>query len=448
MFWSTLCSLWVCSLVLPQSVLRAQISPPADTSAQHPDSLRAVDSSAVTSQKDGILTRAADTFLEDHPARVFGQPAKVNVLPIVYHDFRTGWNFGFRAVFKSGFSRPHSYWIKLQVIGSNKGSHKHKLLFDYPNIRNSPWGFRVLAEWRRDLVARYYGLGNASVRDKNAIDPGAERFVDKDFYVFNLKRPRLAVYGTHRITRDMTLWLGLGLDSAEPQLKSDPERSFLGEERPFGYHGGDGQYLSLRLTWDTRSHRVFPRRGFLAQASIEPNWASVEDEIDATAGSQKISRSVRFQRFTVSDAHFFPIKSDRLILANRVAFEAVTGTPPFYVLGEFSGLRRARALGGSQSLRGFKSRRYQDNIKFITLTELRYNLRRFEVFSQALELIAMAFLDSGRVWRRWSDLSLHDLHLTQGLGVWLNWNNSMILRLDLGRSSEGWSPYLRLSTAF
>lgn len=397
-------------------------------------------------QNGGFIGNATRKLFEDHDARLLGAPHRLNIFPIGYYDFRTGVNLGVFSRIESRRDNPYLYRLTLQFIASHKGSHKHKVIFEYPHIGRSGFGFKVFAEWERDLEARYFGIGNDSLFESELTDSGSDDFINEDFYLYNLKRPRLSVYGARQIITNITFWFGFGFEFADPQLKAGAERSFLGQDRPFGHLGGWGRHLSFRLSWDTRTDDVFPLKGFLTEFSVEPNFASVKEEV-RTNGSEQ-TRRVEFFRYTFSDAHFLPIRSDRLIFANRVAFEAIAGDAPYYALGEIAGERHTHVLGGSHTLRGFQSRRFQDKIKFFTLTELRYHYRTFHIFSQSFDLIFIGFFDTGRVWSRWSEIAFDDFHSTFGAGVWLNWNKKMIFRLDVGRSREQVIPYFRLYAAF
>jgi hypothetical protein len=399
-------------------------------------------------EKRGILTNTVRALLKDHQANLFGSQYTINAFPISYYNFRTGFNFGFRTVIKSKQKNPYLYRLTLQVIASLKGNHKHKLKFEYPFIGGSAFGLIVQAEWQRDLQARYFGIGNNAVNNDEITDSRSPNFVDKDFYLYNLKRPRLTIYGIREILPDVYFWLGVSFENVKPQLKKGPETSFLAQDRPFGHLGGAGRYLSFRLSWDKRPNDVFPNRGFLTEFTFEPNFATVDTEIQGQNGRQRSFQIVTFYRYTFSDAHFIPIRSNRLLLANRIAFEGIAGRAPYYAFGEMAGERRTRSLGGSQSLRGFQSRRFQDRIRFFMLTELRYKFKSFEFMSQSLDLIFIAFFDNGRVWSRLTDVSFVNLHTSFGGGIWLNLNNNLIFRLDIGKSNEEIIPFFRLKTAF
>ncbi len=396
-----------------------------------------------------ILERTVRSALAPRQAQVFGRPYTYYFLPIAFYHFDTGLNLGFNTHWFSPKRDAFLYRLRLQVIASLRNNHKHNFVFEYPQLADSKFGFILRGEWERTLQTRYFGLGNNSVNDRELTASGNKNFIHKDFYVYTLKRPRLKLFLTYQISSDIVFGFGAGFQSADPQPRDNPGESFLAVDRPFGYLGGSGKHLAFKMNWDTRSNRVFPLGGFHTELSFEPNWAAVNVESQTPDGLQKQSQNVTFSRYTFSDSRFLQIKSNRLILANRIAFEAISGAAPYYEFGQFSGQRNTRAVGGSQSLRGFNSRRFQDKIKLITLTELRFNYRPINLMSESFGVIFIAFFDNGRVWQKWSDLAFNDVHSTFGFGIWLNWDNNLIIRLDVGHSKEETLfPFLRLNTAF
>jgi len=398
--------------------------------------------------QESLLQKMANTVLDDHPVDLFGSPHFFSVLPLAYYDFRTGINVGFQSLLIAGTNARPTYKLRLQVLASSKGSHKHKLFFQAPQIIGSKFGIHFRGEWERDLEARYFGKGNNSIYNQRLTDTNTPEYIDEDYYLYNLKRPRFTIHGTVELLSNLWLWLGYGFQSVDPQLKSGTATSYLGTEQPFGHLGGAGQHLSFKLVWDTRHPRVFPRFGALTEISVEPNFDSVREEVVVAEEPSYRNRSVSYTRYTFSDAHFISL-TPRLVFANRIAFEGFTGDPPYYAFGDFGTIRQTRAVGGSQSLRGFQSRRFQDKLKFITLTELRFKaVSDFELFAQSFDLILVGFFDNGRVWSSWSDLSVDGFHKTYGMGVWVNWNKNLILRLDVGRSPEQIIPYFRIHSAF
>ncbi len=389
--------------------------------------------------------RAADAVIRYHDIRLFGGQQRINILPIVFWYPNVGLNIGTHVIVRPPADRRRQYQIILQAQASDKGSHKHRLEFHAPNIAGSGFSLHVRGDWERDILARYYGIGNDSRRRSELIDKGNPDFIDEDYYVYNLKRPQAYFFLTHPLARGFDLWLGAGAEFVRPQIKQTPATSFLAGDRPFGYRGGSGARLSVRLVRDTRGSTVFPAaRSSLSEFSYEPNWASVRGDADGAVPG----RDVSFQRLTVSNAQFFPLLRRRMVLAVRGAFETIAGDAPFYEMGEFGASNLERAVGGSQSLRGYQTRRFHDKTKLVTLTELRYNVTNVRIYQQTFRFILTGYVDSGRVWRAPSDVSLTGFHTSFGFGVWLNWQNNKIVRFDVGRSPEGWTPYLQLNTSF
>ena len=429
------CVLLAVCLVLLASSVAAQDKPVRSATDE--------DTTRIKQGSGGLVERTAAALLKQREATLFGRPHMMTALPIVYYDLRNGVSFGFRSVLHAAGKTPYLYRVSLQLLASHKGSHKHKLDLDFPDFRESGFGFGLQAWWERDLEARYYGTGNNSVRDEALITKGRPGFVDEDYYIYNLKHPRLTIYGTRSIWANLTFSLGFGLDFAEPQLKNDANHSFIAREQPFGFWGGSGRKLLFRLTWDSRNDDTFPRRGMLSEVTFEPNFVKVD-----LVSSSQIQKKVTFQRYAFSMAVFVPFYSEKVILANRFAFEAVSGEPPYYALGEIAGQQLTKTVGGSSSLRGFQSQRFQDKVKYISLTELRCKISHFVLFSNVLDLVAVGFFDSGRVWSDVSSLSVDDIHTGFGGGLWVNLNEGMIVRFDVGRSREGWVPFLQLGGTF
>lgn len=399
--------------------------------------------------KKNVFERTVRSVLAPRQTHLFGRPHTFYFFPIAFYHLETGLNLGFRTQWFSPKRDGFLYRLRLQVIASLENNHKHDFVFEYPQLGGSNIGFILRGAWERDIQTRYFGLGNNSVNDKALTSSGNANFIHNDFYIYTLKRPRLKFFLTYHIFPRLVFGIGGGLHSTDPQPRNDPGESFLDLDRPFGHLGGSGKNVAFKVNWDTRSNRVFPLSGSHTELSFEPNWASVNVENQASTGPQKQSQNVTFSRYTFSNASFLPIKSSRLILANRIAFEAISGDAPYYEFGQFAGQRNTRALGGSQSLRGFSSRRFQDKVKLITLTELRFNYRPINLMSESFGVIFIAFVDNGQVWPKWSDFAIKDFHSTFGFGIWLNWDNNLIIRLDVGHSKEEtFFPFLRLSTAF
>ena len=233
------------------------------------------DSQSAEEDQKNILERTVRRVLAPRQAQIFGRPYTYYFLPIAFYHFETGLNLGFTTHWFSPKRDAFLYRLRLQVIASLKNNHKHNFVFEYPQLADSKFGFILRGEWERSLQARYFGLGNNSVNDKELTTTGRENFIHNDFYVYTLKRPRLKLFLTYHIFPAFVFGFGGGFQTADPQPRDNPGDSFLAVDRPFGYLGGSGKHLAFKINWDTRSNRVFPLDGFHTELSFEPNRASV-----------------------------------------------------------------------------------------------------------------------------------------------------------------------------
>jgi outer membrane protein assembly factor BamA len=99
-----------------------------------------------------------------------------------------------------------------------------------------------------------------------------------------------------------------------------------------------------------------------------------------------------------------------------------------------------QAVGGSNSLRGYRQDRFRD--KNLLLFNLEYRWEVMELFD------LVAFGDGGRVFSRRSDIGLDDMRGSVGLGGRVKFRERVWLGLDVGYSTEGVRIWLRGSNIF
>ena len=102
---------------------------------------------------------------------------------------------------------------------------------------------------------------------------------------------------------------------------------------------------------------------------------------------------------------------------------------PFYMLP---------ALGGSSSIRGFAAERFRDDHALLLNAEYRRNLLLF--------LDVAAFVDAGQTFSDTNEISLANMEYGYGLGFRLRVGRSVLGRIDVAHSKEGFALYLRAGT--
>lgn len=130
-----------------------------------------------------------------------------------------------------------------------------------------------------------------------------------------------------------------------------------------------------------------------------------------------------FTRADIDIRQFVSFLAERRVLAGRVFIsttDPVDGAEvPFYLLP---------ALGGNDTLRGFRANRFRGAHALLLQAEY-----RFEIWS-ALE--GALFVDAGKVANRRADLDLSDLERDYGFGFRFNTDNGIIARIDAAFGSR------------
>ena len=348
-------------------------------------------------------------------------------LPIMYFNPNRQWRVGGRLHLTDYSRLPFRYKM---ILGWSKEAGEKASYFArvrVPHIGNTGWGLRAQANFSRG-GRRYYGIGNSSEYDGRFVDPHSPLFRDERYYHYILDRSRVFVGLLRDIRPPLLVSIGLGLNRSE--IGQVGGTSLIFEERPPGIEGGESRFISLILSWDTRDYEALPRKGTLHEWSYE------------TAIS-----SPAFRRYTFTDIRYLSLNT-RLKLANRAVFEVLHGTVPIGSYGEMGSSKRVVGLGGNNSLRGFDSQRFIDDVRFVSNSELRYRLHNHTVFRQYLEWHAILFMDYGRVWSDLQDLELDDMHLTRGGGLRAYWDEDFVVRLEVGFSSEQTTVGLLLGNIF
>ena len=347
-------------------------------------------------------------------------------LPIVFYTPTSeSWSYGVRVQWADYQRPPYRYKLTFNGVRSTAGRLSLFGRLKVPRISGTGFGVRLFIASTRDVRARYYGLGNETEFDPNLENPDHADFIDENYYFYVLERPRAIMSLLRHLHGPVSMSVGFGLERSEIHPRGS-QSFYLDDGAREGVIDGVTGFLSMTLEWDTRDDPTIPKRGSFHEWSYETSRNSLIglffEEID-------------FQRYTLTDSRYIPI-TERLNLANRVILEALKGSVPLYAFGEIGGSRRVKGVGGGDTLRGFDSQRFTDNIRAITNTELRYRLHTQRLKKQWLEWTGVFFVDSGQVSPGVSDLSLAGNHWASGFGLRLYWNADFVIRLDLAFGSE------------
>jgi outer membrane protein insertion porin family len=224
-------------------------------------------------------------------------------------------------------------------------------------------------------------------------------------------------FGRPRADRKI-VYLGLRSDDVSLVNLTEEEKSLLNAP---AFQPRRVRSLSLAQVTDYRDDQRNPRHGSYQQLSAE--WAG-------------LLGGARFSKYTMDLRRFVPVGSQRVI-AMRLLGGTITGDAPY--LEQF-------LIGGTESLRGFRSDRFAGSHMAIMNTEYRWPLTK--------NLTGVLFVDAGDAWGGSiaNDLFFQGdknfaLHVGYGVGVRVQ-TQIGTLRLDLGFSDEGTETHFGVAHMF
>ena len=246
-------------------------------------------------------------------------------------------------------------------------------------------------------VIRFYGFGN----DTSSDGPDSFFRTEQTQYIFApgiryLLTPQLDLFAKFQLTYAST---------------DDDANTLLNLQRPYGV-GDFGQIaFSAGLEFDTRDRTKVYDTGarFRLQGTLFPEVWDVESEFGSFEG----------------EVSGYLALSQQLMLAVRVHGKHVFGTFPFH---------EAAYIGGSDTVRGYRSDRFASDASFFANTELRFLVGKAKFIVPA-EWNVFAFSDVGRVFGTGDNSN--KWHPTGGLGVFAALvERSILLKFSVARSSE------------
>ena len=227
-----------------------------------------------------------------------------------------------------------------------------------------------------------------------------------------------AVQGQTRLTRDF-------LAGQQGDANSSWARFNIG-----GYNGGRIGLLQTGLMWDTRDLEPDPSRGMFLEYAQEISATWTGSEFDFT---KHLVQGMFYQRV-------LPNSLGRTVFASRFALGYIRGNNiPFTEVLDLWGASEGGGipvLGGARALRGYREGRFAGMVTALANIELRSRFYQTTIMNQHMAFSAVPFLDAGRVYDSFGDMSLDNIKVNPGIGLRLAWNQATILRMDYARSAE------------
>ncbi len=406
-------------------------------------------------------------------------------LPLANYDPNTKFGFGARLYYYFNGDRtnplfaytPYLHRLIVQTFVSTAAAQDHLLDYDAPNFLGSLWRVRGTIEIEAANAWPYFGIGSRSLQplsfpgapgvtfahasdfDKAAAAVQADGTTYSKYNIYKFFRPSLQL-GVERLFFGGVLrpFIGLGFshfslhdysgeladatDASGNAVQAREAQTFLAADcaanRILGCGGGFDNVLRLAVSLDTRDFEPDPNTGVYAELSTEFGTKALGSEYD-------------YVRAMLSVRGFYsPIpKLADLVLAGRAVYEIQTKGTPFFsqVLMPFIDDNHA-GLGGFRTLRGFRQNRFVGPMIALTNYEVRWTFVHFRVLKQGIALMAVPFMDIGRVFDNVGQTTLKGWKRTQGGGLRIAWNEATIIMIDYGFSDEDSGLYVNFNHIF
>lgn len=361
----------------------------------------ALDRGLTYAEDTKLLTRLRKWFTHPHARPLFGSVTD-----------GSGWGPGVE------LSTAEAISPNFKLVGSSLGTFKEYVQAK-AGLRADPFGqgFRF---FELDLIGRYHDFPQ---EDFWGIGPHS---LQADRSTYELKQSGLAVTAAVRPVGGLRFGVGVDyssnrVDPGEDQRYPTTQEQFAAAPPP-ALQGAQlfGPLAFVEL--DTRDAANNPRRGSFVSFAV----SSLDD-----AGGDDFA----FVSWRVDSRGYIPLGTKRRVLALRL-------------LGEFNDPKggsevpffRLARLGSTSTLRGYDSFRFQDRHVLTSSIEYRYQL------VSAIDWVW--FTDIGQVFRRRSELSLNNVHVTAGGGLQFKTRDSVVFKMLVGKSGEGARVFFNFGPTF
>lgn len=413
-------------------------------------------------------------------------------IPDFSSDPVTGFGFGLRTNTYWNGNRdnplfPYTpYLAKLKANAAYYTSNARELVLslDVPYYKGTRWRFKIDFKAQQNPANLYFGLTESTLgqlrlpSDENTtfstyrefdgarktLRPGgvgeadfvtdalSNRFRETE-YMLNLKADYALGNGKWRIMGgyeiqhlSYTTFEGMEAEAIDPiigqNITAPNGISLLRREFEdgliSGVNGGWVSIIQTALIFDTRDFEPDPTKGYYFEIANEYSSKYIGSQFDF---NKLFIQGRAYQKIPVGK---------RTVLAGRFGAGNIFGNnaPFFEFQDQWSPEGSINALGGRQSLRGYRANRFLARSMWFTNVELRVRLAETKLGKQRFAFGLAPFFDAGTVRDRWQDLNFKNIKTSYGGGLRIAWNQSTILSFDYGHSKEDRLFYFGIGQAF
>lgn len=413
-------------------------------------------------------------------------------IPDFSSDPVTGFGFGARTnIYWNGrrdnpFFAYTPYLVKLKANAAYYTSNARELVLslDVPYYKGTRWRFKIDFKAQQNPANLYFGLTENTLgrlrlpSDPNTtfetyrefdsarknLRPGesgeapvvtdalSNRFRETEF-MLNLKADYALGNGKWRVMGGYEIqhlsyktFEGMETDATDPVTGKETKapngfsllRRDFDDELISGLRGGWVSIFQTALIYDTRDFEPDPTRGIYFEIANEYSSNYIGSQFD-------------FNKLFIQGRYYRKLPfGSRTVLAGRVGIGNIFGddAPFFEFQDQWSPDGSINALGGKQSLRGFRANRFLARSLAFANVELRYRVAETKWGKQHFAFGIAPFIDMGTVRNDWKELSFKHIRYSYGGGVRIAWNQSTVLYFDYGMSKEDKLFFFGIGQAF
>jgi hypothetical protein len=408
-------------------------------------------------------------------------------VPLFSYDPNFGFGLGARLYYYYDGHRddplfaytPYLHRVFAQAFATTGGAQDHIIDYDAPAFPDADYRIRATLEFEAATDWPYFGTGTRSMAPLSFPGAPGQTFSRMSSYVnatsavqangttyarynlYDFQRPVLqfalernmlggvlrSLVGANIAYVNLHDYTGQSVSTSARDSNGHavnaPEASTLlatdcAAGRLLGCGGGWDNVLRLALSVDTRDFEPDPNSGVYAELSGE-------------YGTKALASQYQYMRVMLSVRGFYspiPRYAD-LVLAVRGLYEIQTTGTPFFSESLLPFIDDDHAgLGGVKTLRGYAQNRFVGPIIALTNYEVRWTFLKFHVLKQGIALIAVPFVDMGRVFDDVGQTTLGGWKRAQGGGLHIAWNEATVLTIDYGFSDEDTGLYLNFNHMF
>lgn len=351
------------------------------------------------------------------------------------------------------------------------------LKLDAPFIADTAWRLKVDGKYESTPNNLYFGLTERTLAPfpegkystyaarRSTTRPGGpgespvvadnlKHLFQEVEWMLNLKGERVLFNGNWRILVGYEIqnlsyrtYENVEVEATDPatggKVRVPNGRSLLRDDaeagRAFGLGGGRVSLVQLSLMYDTRDFEPDPYRGLFVEFANEHSARYTGSEFT-------------FHKMLLQARHYLPIAPRvlrRTLLATRLGYGTIIGeqAPFFEYQDQWSAEGSIRALGGAQTLRGFKANRFLGRTVGFLNVEFRHRFADVEVLGQNLTFTVAPFLDLGTVGDKLFVVA-PTIRASAGAGLRIGWNRSTVIVADAAFSREDAQFFINFNQSY